>query len=147
MRAGAETAVRSLFDRYEQSFRKALRGDVDVEEAVSAYASAFVAASPAGVMVGQNDDNLRQVMAQGYEHYRAIGTREMRIRAVRITPVDELHCVAHVAWSATYARRDASDVTIDFDVHYLVQALDGDPRIFGWITGDEQAELRKHGIG
>jgi len=54
-------------------------------------------------MTGKNDNQLKQVMAQGY--------------------------------------------AIDFDVHYLVQKLDGDPKIFGWVSGDEQALLRKHGIG
>jgi hypothetical protein len=36
---------------------------------------------------------------------------------------------------------------IDFDVHYLVQQLNAEPKVFGWISGDEQALLREHGIG
>lgn len=86
-------------------------------------------------------------MEQGYAHYRAIGTKEMRIRAVRVSPIDEHHCVAHVAWTSSYARKGQADVTIDFDVHYLVQKLDGEPKIFGWVSGNEQEVLRKHGIG
>ncbi|RWB34988.1 MAG: nuclear transport factor 2 family protein [Mesorhizobium sp.] len=142
-----EAQVRKLFERYEQLFRKSLAGDADMDEVTSVYASAFIAASPAGVMVGKNDDELKQVMEQGYAHYRAIGTKEMRIRDVRISPIDEHHCVAHVAWTSSYARKDRPDVTIDFDVHYLVQKLGGDPKIFGWVSGDEQEVLRKHGIG
>ena len=30
--------------------------------------------------------------------------------------------------------------------HYFVQKLDGEPKVFGWVSGDEQALLRKHGI-
>ncbi|TIQ54097.1 MAG: nuclear transport factor 2 family protein [Mesorhizobium sp.] len=141
-----EAQVRKLFERYEQLFRKSLAGDADMDEVTSVYASAFIAASPAGAMVGKNDDELKQVMEQGYAHYRAIGTKEMRIRDVRISPIDEHHCVA-VAWTSIYARRDRPDVTIDFDVHYLVQKLGGEPKIFGWVSGDEQEVLRKHGIG
>jgi hypothetical protein len=70
----------------------------------------------------------------------------MRIRDVRLSPIDEHHCVAQVAWTATYARKDQPDVAIDFDVHYFVQKLDGEPKVFGWVSGDEQALLRKHGI-
>jgi hypothetical protein len=70
----------------------------------------------------------------------------MRIRNVRLSPIDEHHCVAHVAWTATYARRDQADAAIDFDVHYFVQKLDGEPKVFGWVSGDEQALLREHGI-
>ncbi|RWE82585.1 MAG: nuclear transport factor 2 family protein, partial [Mesorhizobium sp.] len=137
-----EAQVRKLFERYEQQ----LAGDADMGEVASVYASAFIAASPAGVMVGKNDDQLRQVMEQGYAHYRAIGMKEMRIRAVRVSPIDEHHCVAHVAWTSSYARKDRPDVTINFDVHYLVQKLDGEPKIFGWVSGDEQEVLRKHGV-
>jgi hypothetical protein len=141
-----ETSVRKFFERYESFFNRSIGGDMDMDEVAALYASEFIAASPAGVMTGKNDDQLKQFMAQGYEHYRAIGTKEMRIRNVRLSPMDEHHCVAHVAWTATYARKDQSDVAIDFDVHYFVQKLDGEPKVFGWVSGDEQALLREHGI-
>jgi len=70
----------------------------------------------------------------------------MRIRDVRLCPLNEHHCVAHVAWTETYARKDQADVAIDFDVHYFVQKRDGEPKVFGWGAGDEQALLRKYGI-
>lgn len=140
------SAVGKLFERYERFFNQSLRGEVDMDEGSALYASEFMAASPAGVMTGKNDEQFRQVMAQGYERYRAIGTKEMRIRNVRLSPIDDLHCVAHVAWTATYARKDQADVAIDFDVHYFVQKLDMEPKVFGWVSGDEQELLRKHGI-
>lgn len=141
-----ERSVKKLFERYETFFKRSLAGDIDMDAVASLYASDFIAASPAGVTTGKNDDRLEQLMEQGYARYRAIGTKEMRIRNVGISPVDEHHCVAHVAWTATYARQDQPYVAIDFDVHYLVQKLDGEPKIFGWMSGDEQALLRKHGI-
>lgn len=142
-----ETEVRKLFERYERSFGKALHGDVDLEEATSFYAQAFVAATPAGVMPGTNGEELKRALDQGYAHYRAIGTKEMRIRTVAITPIDEHHCVARVAWTAVYERKERPDVAIDFDVNYLVQTLGQAPLIFGWISGDERELLEKHGIG
>ena len=141
-----ESAVRTLFARYESLFNQALGGDVDMDEVASLYASEFIGAAPAGVMTGKNDDQFRQVMAQGYAHYRAMGTKEMRIRNVRLSPIDERHCLAHVAWTATYARKNQADVAIDFDVHYFVQKLGSEPKVFGWVTADEQALLRQHGI-
>jgi hypothetical protein len=89
MHCGAElieTGVKKLFERYEQLFNKCLGDGIDMEEVSSLYASEFIAASSAGVLTGRNDDQLKQVMAQGYAHYRAIGTKEMRIRG--------LHCAA-----------------------------------------------------
>ena len=141
-----EASVRKLFERYERYFMQALSGDMDMRGVASLYAAHFIAATPTGVVTGRNNDKLKQVMAQGYAHYRAIGTKEMRIRDVRLSPIDEHHCVAHVAWTATYARKDQRDVAIDFDVHYFVRLLDGEPKVFGWVSGDEQALLRKHGI-
>ncbi len=66
------------------------------------------------------------------------------MRGVRISPIDEHHSVAHVVWTATYARKDQPDVAIDFEVHYLVQTLNGRPKISGWVSGEEQALLKKH---
>ena len=140
-----ETSVRTLFKRYERLFNQSLGGDVDLDEVASLYASEFIGAAPAGVRTGKNDEQFKRVMAEGYAHYRATGAKEMRIRAVRLSPIDEHHCVAHVAWTATYARKDRPDVAIDFDVHYLVQKLDGEPKVFGWVAGDQDALLRKHG--
>lgn len=141
-----EASVRRFFEKYEGLFNRSLGGDMDMDEVAALYAREFIAASPAGVMAGKNDDQLRQAMAEGYARYRAIGTKEMRIRDVRLSPLDDHHCVAHVAWTAAYAAKDRPDVAIDFDVHYFVQKLDGEPKVFGWVSGDEQALLRKHGI-
>jgi hypothetical protein len=141
-----ETSVRKLFERYERVFNASLHGDVDIDDVAALYASEFIAASPAGVMTWKNDEQLRQAMVQGYARYRAIGKGDAH-RGLRFSPIDEHHCVAHVGWRASYVRKDQPDVVIDFDVHYLVQQLDAEPKVFGWISGDEQALLREHGIG
>ena len=141
-----EATVRRFFERYEATFNRALAGDTDMDEVAGLYASAFISASPAGVTTGQNDDELKKSMVEGYTRYRAMGTKGMRIRSVRISPVDDHHCVAHVAWTGTYARRDQADLEIDFDVHYLVQKRGAEAKVFGWMSGDENALLRKHGI-
>ncbi len=141
-----EADVRAFFERYERIFNQALGDEIGMDEVATLYAPEFIAASPAGVMTGRNDDQLRQAMAQGYARYREIGTKAMRLRDVRLSPMDALHGVAHVAWTATYARKGRPDVAIDFEVHYLVQALDGDLKVFGWVSGDEQALLKQHGV-
>ena len=141
-----ETSVRAFFERYERVFNQSLAGGMDMDEVASLYASEFISASPAGVMTGKNDERLRQVMVQGYARYREMGTKEMRIRGLRFSPMDDHHGVAHVAWTALYVRKDRPEVTIDFDVHYFVQKLDGEPKVFGWVSGDEQALLREHGL-
>ena len=141
-----ENSVRRFFERYERFFNQSLGGDIDMDEVAALYASELIAASPDGVTTLKNDDHLKQVMAQGYTRYRAMGTKAMRMRDVQLSPIDDHHCVAHVAWTATYACKDQPDVAIDFDVHYFVQKLDEEPKVFGWVSGDEQSLLKKHGI-
>ena len=141
-----EAGIAALFTRYAAFVAKALDGEADIEAAASFYAGAFIAATPAGIVAGENDDRWRQALAGGFERYRDIGTKAMTVRTLRVSAIDDCHSIAHVGWSAVYARAGQADVTIDFDVHYLVQTLDGEPKIFGWISGDEQDVLRRHGI-
>ena len=62
----------------------------------------------------------------------------MRIRGIRLSPIDDVHCVAHVAWIATHARDDLARTVVDFEAHYLVLGLDGEAKALGWISGDEE---------
>ena len=113
--------VQELFQQYQEFFRNAIKGEVDMEQGASFYATAAIGAAPAGVMVAQNDEQCRLVMQQGFKASREMGTKDMRIRGIDITPIDELHCLARVSWTAVYDRGGDSDTSIDFDVHYLVQ--------------------------
>ncbi|MDV0447490.1 hypothetical protein MsAg5_13900 [Methanosarcinaceae archaeon Ag5] len=138
--------IKAFFDRYAHFFEQSLDGKIDTNEISSLYAQEFIAASPLGVMAGKNDIQFEQTLAQGYEQYRKIGTKGMTVRGVSVSPIDKLHCVAHVAWTATYSTADNPNIAIDFEVHYLMQELDGKPQIFGWIAGDEQKMLKEYGI-
>ena len=39
-----------------------------------------------------------------------------------------------------------SSVRKFFRRYYFIQKPDGEPKVFGWVSGDEQALLKKHGI-
>ena len=141
-----EQAVRQLFERYADFFAKSLAAEPDPREAAALYASAFIGATPAGIVTGRNDAEFLQAMRAGYDHYRSIGTRQMRIRHLHIQRLDDWHCIASVAWTAVYARDDLPETEIDFEVHYLVQVLDGVAKVFGWMSGDEEALLKARGV-
>lgn len=141
-----EDRIRRFFARYEQVFLRALAGDPDLDEVAGLYAEEFIAAYPGGVKAGRNDSTLLETMRQGYARYRAIGTRDMRVQGLWLSVLDDLHCVAHVSWRATYARPDLPETAIDFDVHYLVQLREAGPGVFGWVAGDEMAVLKEHGV-
>jgi hypothetical protein len=52
-----EKKVKDLFERYEKLFQMALKDQADMDQVASSYAAAFIAASPAGVSVGRNDEH------------------------------------------------------------------------------------------
>lgn len=131
-----EMGVRELFERYEHVFRCALRGDANMDEAALLYATEFIAATPAGVVTGKNDEKLKQVMADGYARYRAQGMKDIQLQGLGTSAIDEGHCVVHAAWMATYECKGQPDIAIH---------LSSEPKVFGWVSGDEQALLKQHG--
>lgn len=140
-----QQAVADLFGRYERETNAALAGRADVKAIRDLYDASFIAASPSGIMAGKNNDAFVRALTAGFDRNRAIGTRQMTVRDLAVERVDALHALARVAWRATYDVRGASKA-IEFTNVYLVR-VDGDrARVFGWITGDEDAELRRHGI-
>jgi hypothetical protein len=138
--------LEKFFQRYESFFMQSLSGEIDGNEIAELYAPEFIAASPLGVLTGKNDVDFQQALSEGYEQYRRIGTKGMRVRTVEMSRIDEFHCVANVAWTASYEVPNKQQVDIDFDVHYLMQELNGKLRIFGWVSGNEQELLKQYGV-
>lgn len=141
-----QTAAETLFARYQRFFMASLAGHIDPAEIEALYAPEFIAASPEGIRAGRRDAEFAAQMAAMQKNYRAIGTQAMALHHVRVTPIDDLHGVAHVGLRAVYARDDLPETVIDFQVHYLIQMQDGAAKVFGWISGDESAALRDHGV-
>jgi hypothetical protein len=137
--------IARLFERYENAFNAGLDGALDTQEVASLYANVFLSATPAGIAAGTNDDSFIKAMKAGFDHYRAIGTRGMKVMDVRVNPIDELHALAFVDWAAAY-EKDGKQITVPFTNAYLVRLQGGAAKVFGWIAGDEEAELRKYGL-
>jgi hypothetical protein len=70
----------------------------------------------------------------------------MAMRGVTLTPIDELHQMAAVTFQATYAKPSGETVEIDFTVTYFLASQDGTCKIFGFVSGDEMAAYRQHGL-
>lgn len=140
-----QQVVTDLFDRYERETNAALAGEPDLEAVSDPYDDAFIAASPSGVTTGKKGEEFNKAMAVGFAHYREIGTQRMEVLDVGVEPIDALHALARVDWRATYDVGGTQKV-INFTNVYLTRISNGRRTVFGWITGDENAELRKHGI-
>ncbi len=140
------TNLEKFFMEYEARFNRAMAGTIDAEGTANAFASCFIEASPFGVNCGKNDDQFRIMIPKGYEFYRSIGTKSMKIISLDITSLDDFHSMAKVHWQAIYLKKDGSKESIDFDVIYFVQMISDQLKIFAYITGDEQGVLRERGL-
>ena len=80
--------LEKFFQRYEHFFMQSLNGEINSEEMSELYATEFIAASPIGVLAGKNDTSFRQALSGGYEQYRKIGTKGMRVRCVKTSQID-----------------------------------------------------------
>jgi hypothetical protein len=58
----------------------------------------------------------------------------------------ENHDRVRVFYTAGYRRKDGTEVSLAFDVLYLLQRRSGGPKIFGFIAGDELAAYKQHGL-
>lgn len=137
--------IESFFKTYEQQFNDSLEGESDLETIGNFYTEEFIAANPNGVKTGKNNNELKEAMNKGYEYYRLIGTKKMVCQSVDVTPLDDKHAVAYTKWHSFYLKK-GKEVTIPFASNYLIQFRGKEPKIFGWITGDETQLLKENGI-
>ncbi len=147
--AAMRRKIESFFRRYAERFQRSLDdpSDVDTDGVVASFADYFVESSPAGVRGGKNGLAFKFMIGRGFAHYRKIGTVSMKVAKLEVTPLDDAHAMAKVTWDSRYRRRkDGADVRIVFANLYFLAFRKGVPKIFAYITGDEQALLKKHGL-
>jgi hypothetical protein len=142
------TQVRALFDDYGRISDQALTDPqaADFDRLADAFAEHFVGSAPQGVFAGTNDDKLREVIPQGFAHYRKVGGKRMLLQGLQITPLDELHAVAAVDWEFAYENKAGKAGTIRFTNFYFVTIASGEPKIFAYVTADEQKAMKDHGL-
>lgn len=135
-----------FFDEYAAAFNRSLGDRVDADGIRRHFAGCFVGAGPGGIQCGANDDGFARKLDEGYAFYKKIGTQKMTMTRVEATAIDTRHHLVKVFYRADYRKPDGADVSIDFDVSYVLQTKDSVSKIFAFIAGDEMAVYRKHGL-
>lgn len=142
-----EWAYDVFFRRYAETYQQSLGAHVETAALRAFFAEEFLALSLDGrVKAGKNDESFVAALEQGFRFIKALGTMRMDVDRVESVPIHEGHDRVRVFYVAQYRRRDATDVTIPFDVTYLLQRREGGPKIFAFIAGDEMAVYRRHGL-
>ena len=144
-----EALARALFEDYGRVSNEALRDPqrADTGRLADAFAAYFVGANPSGVMGAARDDGLPAVLKRGFETYRAAGGTRFEIVHIEVEALDAFNATVRADWEFDYVRpRDGATGTIAFRNVYFVNFADGQPRIFAWVTPDEQQAMKDHGL-
>lgn len=147
-RGDHDAIVRDFFRAYAGRTNEALADPprVDVAGVRGAFADYFVGADPEGVHGGRNGLLFRLMLRWGFRAYRRLGTKAVDLAGLEVTSLDDFHALARVEWVARYDGRRGDGEDIAFTNLYLLQIRDGEARIFAYITPDEQAALKAHGL-
>lgn len=139
--------IETFFGHYAENFNAALHTSTpDIGKTVSSFADCFIGSGPAGINCGKNDDQFRKVISEGYAFYKNIGITSMDIISKEITLLDDFHATVKIYWRSGFTRKDKSKGEIDFSVIYFVRDKENKPKIFAYITGDEQKALKENGL-
>lgn len=139
--------VDDFFNQYRDIFNNAISVDAhDIEQTAGLYSDCFIGANPLGVQCGRNDKELRDFLLKGYIFYKKIGTTSMDIVSKEIVILDEFHTMTKVLWKSNFIKPDNSKASIEFENIYFTQTKENQHKIFAWITGNEQAALKEHGL-
>ncbi|HEV7765849.1 MAG TPA: hypothetical protein VGQ76_12670 [Thermoanaerobaculia bacterium] len=137
----------AFFREYAAAYERSLGESVDVKAIRGFFAEAFVSASIAGeIAAGKNDETFAETLEKGYVFYKAIGTEAMTVDHVEADALYENHDRVRVFYVARYRKKDGTEITIPFDVLYLLQRRSDGPKIFAFIAGDEMGLYRQYGL-
>lgn len=143
------TDLKSFFDAYAKRSNDALQNPPkeDVDGTVASFAPYLVESSPQGVMGGANNAEFRKMIGQGFAKYRDIGGTAMRVTGVKVTELDDANAMATVDWEFDYKRnKDGKTGTVGFTNRYFLNLAGDTPKIFAYITPDEQQAMKDHGL-
>ncbi|HEY9012251.1 MAG TPA: hypothetical protein VIN06_14655 [Devosia sp.] len=144
-----QPAIEAFFEDYARRSNDALQNPPreDIDGIVASFAAYFVGSNPRGVFGGANGPELREVIPQGFARYREVGGKAMRITNLSVTELDDVNVMATVDWAFDYVRPgDGKTGTITFTNRYFLSLAGGAPKIFAYITPDEEQAMQDHGL-
>lgn len=141
--------LKSFFEAYARRSNDALKDPPieDIDGTTASFAPYLVESGPQGVMGGANNAEFRTMIGQGFARYREIGGTAMRVTRVDVAELDEVNAMATVDWEFDYRRkRDGKTGSIGFTNRYFLNLAGEAPKIFAYITPDEQQAMKDHGL-
>ena len=128
-----------LFKQYEEAFDK-----LDLKAISEYYADTFISAGPKGT-ISQSKKEFTEKAEQAAHFYRSVGQKSARIVSKRVMPISNDYSMVVVRWGVTFEKTGSRQ--IEFDVSYIIQETENDPKIILFISHeDEEAAMKKLGL-
>ena len=132
-------AVKKLFVQYEKAFNA-----LDVEKQVSLFAKHFISAGPRG-SIAQGRDEFARMAGEAAKFYRSIGQKSAKILSMDETAISREYSMVKVNWGVTFEK--TGNKLIEFDVTYIIQKADPEPKIIMFIAHqDEEKAMKELGL-
>jgi hypothetical protein len=129
----------TLFKDYETAFDK-----LDLKTISGYCADSFISAGPKG-SIAQSKKEYENKAEQVTQFYRSVGRKSARIISKRVMPICNEYSMVVVRWGVTFEKMGTKQV--EFDVSYIIQETDVDPKIILLISHeDEEAAVKKLGL-
>ena len=129
----------NLFREYETAFDK-----LDLKKISGYCADNFISAGPGG-SIAQSKKEYEKKAEQAIKFYKSVGRKSARIVSKRVMPICNEYSMVVVRWGITFEKTGARQ--IEFDISYIIQETDIDPRIILLISHeDEEAAMKKLGV-
>lgn len=134
-----DPALKKLFAEYEEAF-----SGLDTKRSAQFFAESFISAGPKGT-IAQSKDEFIKMSEKAVEFYRSIGQESAKIITADEMPISGEYAMVNVHWGVRFQK--TGDKLIEFDVSYIVQRIDGSPKIILFIAHrDEDAAMRELGL-
>ncbi len=129
--------------RFFTEFERAI-GENDFEKLGALYADSFISAGPSGSAIRTRTDLLAQAR-NASTFYEGVGQTSLKILSMQQTSITGCYSLIKVSWGATF--RATGDRIVEFEDSYVVQAIEGTPKIIALIAHqDERAVLKRLGV-
>ena len=129
----------TLFKDYETAFDK-----LDLKTISGYCADSFISAGPKG-SITQSKKEYEKKAEQVIQFYRSVGRKSARIISKRVMPICNEYSMVVVRWGVSFEKMGTKQV--EFDVSYIIQETDIDPKIILLISHeDEEVAMKKLGL-
>ncbi len=127
--------INKLFSDYEKAFSA-----LDFKQNALMFSDAFITAGPKGAIARSRDEFVAHA-DEVSTFYKKAGQEYAQILGMDTVPISEQYTMVNVHWGVTYQK--TGDLVVEFDVSYIVQETDEEPKIIMFVAHQDEDEALK----